>query len=90
MIATSAAFAWLLAYLKVPAMVMNTLLGLSNDPTIIILLINVILLILGMFMDMGIIILLGNANFAAGCAENRYGFDSVWHHDAAKHWVSVW
>lgn len=58
MIATSAAFAWLLAYLKVPTMVMNSLLALSNDSTIIILLINAILLILGMFMDMGIIILL--------------------------------
>ncbi|SDK05291.1 TRAP transporter large permease [Natronincola ferrireducens] len=57
-IGTSSAFAFLLAYLRVPTMVTNLLLGISDNRIVIILLINLLLLVLGMLMDMGILILL--------------------------------
>ncbi|TDO94197.1 tripartite ATP-independent transporter DctM subunit [Halanaerobium saccharolyticum] len=57
-ISTSSAFAWLLAYLNIPQLLLNSLLGITENRIILLLLINVILLFLGMIMDMGIIILL--------------------------------
>ncbi len=57
-IATSSAFGYLLAYLQVPLLVANFFTQISENPIVILLLINVLLLILGMFMDMGILILL--------------------------------
>ena len=57
-IGTSSAFGWLLAYLKLPIIVMNSLLSFSDSPFVILLVINILLLILGMLMDMGILILL--------------------------------
>ena len=57
-IGTSSAFGWLLAYLKVPLLVMQAILSLSESPVVIMLLVNALLLALGMVMDMGILILL--------------------------------
>ena len=57
-IGTSSAFAFLIAYLKVPAKVTNFLLTISDNRIVIILIINFLLLILGMVMDMGVLILL--------------------------------
>lgn len=57
-IATSSAFGFLLAYLKVPAVISASFLTISDNPIIIMLLMNILLLVLGMFMDMGVLILL--------------------------------
>jgi len=57
-IATSSAFGWLLAYLNVPQLVMNLLMNISPNRAVALLIINLFLLIIGMFMDMGIAILL--------------------------------
>lgn len=57
-IGTSSAFGWLLAYLKVPTIIMQSLLSVSDNPVIILLIMNILLLVLGMLMDMGILILL--------------------------------
>ncbi|PNR94107.1 membrane protein [Petrotoga sp. HWH.PT.55.6.1] len=57
-IATSSAFGWLLAYLNVPELVMNLLMNISPNRAVALLIINLFLLIIGMFMDMGIAILL--------------------------------
>ncbi len=57
-ISTSSAFAWLLAYLNVPRLLLDSLLRITENEIILLLLINLILLFLGMIMDMGIIILL--------------------------------
>lgn len=56
--ATSGAFGYLLSYLNVPAMVAGAIRGLTNNPIIIALLINLILLVLGCIMDMAPIILI--------------------------------
>ncbi|QTL96665.1 TRAP transporter large permease subunit [Iocasia frigidifontis] len=57
-IATSSAFAWMMSYLQVPKMITEGLLNLSNNPVIILLIVNVILLLLGTIMDMAPLILI--------------------------------
>ena len=52
LIGTSMAMSWLLAYENIPEIVANTLLTLSDNPFVILLLINLILLMVGIFMDM--------------------------------------
>ncbi|WP_079913684.1 TRAP transporter large permease [Paenibacillus sp. 32352] len=58
LIAASDAFSWLLAYLKIPAMVTDAMLAISDSPVIILLIINIVLLILGAPMDMAPLILI--------------------------------
>ncbi|MBE1444051.1 TRAP transporter large permease [Paenibacillus sp. OAS669] len=58
LIAASDAFSWLLAYLKIPAMVTDAMLAISDSPIIILLIINIVLLILGAPMDMAPLILI--------------------------------
>jgi tripartite ATP-independent transporter DctM subunit len=57
-IGTAASFGWLLAYLKVPTMMVSYLQGVSDNPLVILLLMNVVLLILGTFMDMSPLIVI--------------------------------
>jgi tripartite ATP-independent transporter DctM subunit len=52
LIAASIAMSWILAYLNIPAMVAETLVGISDNPIVILLLINLVLLMVGIFMDM--------------------------------------
>lgn len=58
LISTSTAFGWLLAYLKVPEMITSCIYSISENPIVILLIINVMLLIMGMLMDMSSIILI--------------------------------
>jgi len=52
LIGTSMAMSWILAYENIPAIVASTLVELSDNPIMILLLINMVLLIVGIFMDM--------------------------------------
>jgi tripartite ATP-independent transporter DctM subunit len=52
-IGTAAAFSWLMAFLRVPATLVAWMNTISDNPIIILLLLNVIMLVLGTFMDMG-------------------------------------
>ncbi|UJF34855.1 TRAP transporter large permease [Paenibacillus hexagrammi] len=58
LIAASNAFGWVLAFLKIPALVTDALLQISHNPTIIMLIITVLLLLLGAPMDMAPLILI--------------------------------
>ncbi|WJH37317.1 TRAP transporter large permease [Paenibacillus sp. CC-CFT747] len=58
LIAASDAFGWVLAYLQIPALVTDLFLSISDNPYIIMLLINVLLLLLGFPMDMAPMILI--------------------------------
>ncbi len=58
LIATSSVFGYCLTLLKVPELASNAILSISNNPIIIALLINLILLFLGCIMDMAPIILI--------------------------------
>jgi tripartite ATP-independent transporter DctM subunit len=50
-ISAAGIFGWLLIHQKVPDAVVKSLMGLSNNPWVILLIINIILLILGCFME---------------------------------------
>lgn len=52
------AFGWLIAYLKVPTLIINSIMGFTTNPIVILMLINIILLVLGMIMDMSSIIVI--------------------------------
>jgi tripartite ATP-independent transporter DctM subunit len=56
-ISTASLFGWLLIYLRIPDAVVTGLLGLSDKPWVILTIINIVLLILGCFME-GIAIML--------------------------------
>ncbi len=57
-IGCAASFGWLLAYLKVPASMIELMRSLSDNPIVILLLINLLLLFLGTFMDMSPLIVI--------------------------------
>ncbi|MCB1331788.1 MAG: TRAP transporter large permease, partial [Maritimibacter sp.] len=74
-IGSAAAFGWLLAYLQVPTAVVEWLKSISENPIVIILLINVSLLILGTFMDMSPLIVITTPIFLP--VATAYGLDPV-------------
>ena len=51
LIATASLFSWILTYDRIPQMVAEAFLSLSNNPFTILMIINVLLFILGTFMD---------------------------------------
>ncbi|QTL05782.1 TRAP transporter large permease [Aquabacter sp. L1I39] len=57
-IGTAAAFGWLMAFLQVPAAVIELMKSVSSNKYVILLLINILLLILGTFMDMAPMIII--------------------------------
>ncbi|MEA4934132.1 MAG: TRAP transporter large permease [Lawsonibacter sp.] len=57
LISTSQVFGWLLTYLKMPEMIASGILGISDNPIIVMLILNVLMLLLGTIMDMSAIIL---------------------------------
>jgi tripartite ATP-independent transporter DctM subunit len=62
-IGTATAFGWLMALLQVPAATVALLRGITEDPLLTLLLINAILLLLGTFMDMAPLIMIGTPIF---------------------------
>lgn len=62
-IGTATAFGWLMALLQVPAATVALMRGITEDPILTLLLINVILLLLGTFMDMAPLIMIGTPIF---------------------------
>jgi len=74
-IGTAAAFSWIMAYLKVPAQLIELLNGVSQDPLVVLLLLNVLMLLLGTFMDMGPMIIICTPIFLPVVV--HYGIDPV-------------
>jgi tripartite ATP-independent transporter DctM subunit len=52
LISTSIAMSWVMSYENIPQEISNTLLAISDNPIIILIIINLILLFVGVFMDM--------------------------------------
>ena len=75
LIASSSAFAWFLAYLHVPEMVMTFITGISSNKIVVLFLINVILLLLGMIMDMAPLILIATPVLLPIAV--KYGMDPI-------------
>lgn len=57
-IATASAFSWMMALLRIPADLSALILSVSNEPVVVLALINLLMLVLGMFMDMGPLIVI--------------------------------
>jgi tripartite ATP-independent transporter DctM subunit len=74
-IGMAAAFSWLMAFLKVPAALVASMNAVSENPLVILLLLNVILLALGTFMDMGPTIIIATPIFLP--VAQAYGVDPV-------------
>ena len=74
-IATAALFGWLLAYLEVPAAAVNVLQSFADSPQMVLLLIVVMLLLLGIFMDLAPMILICTPIFLP--VARAYGIDPV-------------
>jgi len=58
LIACAGAFAYMLTFFRVPSLTVEFLLGISENPILILLMINGVLLLLGMIMDMAALILI--------------------------------
>ncbi len=58
LIAAASAFGWLLAFLRIPQAVTMFLLSISDNPIVLLLLINLMLLVLGAIMDMAPLIII--------------------------------
>ncbi len=58
LIATAKAFAYMMTLLRIPNAITNALIGFSENPYVIFLIINILLLILGCFMDMAPLIMI--------------------------------
>jgi tripartite ATP-independent transporter DctM subunit len=74
-IGMAAAFSWLMAFLRVPASLVAWMNTISENPIIILLLINVLMLVLGTFMDMGPTIIICTPIFLPVAV--AYGIDPV-------------
>jgi tripartite ATP-independent transporter DctM subunit len=74
-IGCAAAFGWLLAYTRVPASMVALLQGVSENPIVILLLLNLVLLILGTFMDMSPLIVITTPIFLP--VATAFGVDPV-------------
>lgn len=82
LIGTSMAMSWILAYENVPALVAEALVDLSDNPIMILLLINIVLLLVGIFMDMTPAVLIFTPIFlpvaqALGISELHFGIIMV-------------
>jgi tripartite ATP-independent transporter DctM subunit len=74
-IGSANAFGWLLAYLHVPAELIHFLQTVSNNPIVILMLINLVLLVLGTFMDMAPLIVITTPIFLP--VAQAFGIDPV-------------
>ena len=74
-IGCAAAFGWLLAYLRIPAQLVGILKTISDNPLVILLLINLLLLMLGTFMDMSPLIVITTPIFLP--VATAFGVDPV-------------
>lgn len=57
-IGTAASFAWLMAFLQVQGLMISAISAISDNPIIVLLVINIILLVLGTFMDMAPLVII--------------------------------
>ena len=74
-IGCAASFGWLLAFFQVPAAMVAFMRSISNDPIVIFLLINLLLLFLGTFMDMSPLIIITTPIFLP--VVTAFGMDPV-------------
>lgn len=74
-IGMAAAFSWLMAFLRVPAALVASMNAVSDNPYVILMLLNLLMLLLGTFMDMGPTIIIITPIFLP--VAQAYGIDPV-------------
>lgn len=74
-IGCAGAFGWLMAYLQIPAAMVDLLRTITDNPILVLLVINVILLLLGTFMDMAPLIIICTPIFLP--VAKAFGIDPV-------------
>ena len=74
-IGMAAAFSWLMAFLKVPAALIASMNAVSDNPLVVLMLLNILMLFLGTFMDMGPTIIICTPIFLP--VAQAYGVDPV-------------
>ena len=74
-ISTASAFGWLMAVAEVPLRMSEALLGISENPLLLLLIVNLMLLILGTFMDMAPLIIITTPIFLP--VATQLGMDPV-------------
>ncbi|RWC34608.1 TRAP transporter large permease [Mesorhizobium sp.] len=74
-IGMAAAFSWLMAFLRVPAALIASMNAISEDPLVVLLILNLLMLFLGTFMDMGPTIIICTPIFLP--VAQAYGVDPV-------------
>lgn len=74
-IGCAGAFGWLMAYLQIPTAMVGLLQTLTDNPILVLLLINIILLVLGTFMDMAPLIIICTPIFLP--VAKAFGVDPV-------------
>ncbi len=74
-IAAAGAYGWIMALLEIPSAMVDMLQGVTDEPAMVLLLIIVILLVLGTFMDMAPLIIIGTPIFLP--VVKAYGVDPV-------------
>jgi tripartite ATP-independent transporter DctM subunit len=58
LIGCASAFGWMMTYLQIPAQVLSAFMGISHNPTLVLLMVNVLLLLLGTVMDVAPLIVI--------------------------------
>ena len=74
-VGAAGAFGWLMAYLHVPALMIEFMKSISDNPIVIMLLVNILLLFFGTFMDMAPLIIITTPIFLP--VVQAYGVDPV-------------
>ncbi len=77
LIGVSGIMAWVLAFTGIPAAISSALLGISDNPIIILLIINILLLVVGTFMDITPAILIFSPIFLPIVTSDLIGMSSV-------------
>lgn len=85
LIGSSMGMSWAMSNADVPFLILDLLNSISDNPIIILLIINIILLIIGTFMDMTPAVLIFTPIFLPVVTEPGHGPDSLWHCHGTEH-----
>ena len=90
LIGFASAFAYMMTLMQIPAKVTDFFLTLSDNKIIIMMMINIMLLVLGMFMDMAPLILICTPILASGDQVDRRRSLCISASSSCSTWASAW
>ena len=84
LIGASMSMSWVMSYENIPQDISNLLLSLSDNPIVILLIINLLLLFVGIFMDMTPAVLIFYPHLSTNYYKIKYGSHSIWNCNGFK------